>query len=464
MRTELRLSFSIAVVILSAPLRAQWPSDANANLAVGDRTGEQLTPKVAADGNGGTWISWFDHASGNYDVYVQHVNARGDETFAHNGLLVSGNPSNSSLVDWSLTADSSGGCVIVFSDARAGSDLDVYAYRLDAAGNELWGANGVTLSNNADFEPAPRVAELTDGSFIVVWMRSPNTGDATVRMQRLDPSGTPLFAAEGLPIAGAAGEDLGVCNVVAADAGGYIVSWLRDISTFASPRHIRARKFDSNGNALWASFTSVYDQNAIPIVHDPVVQADGSGGAWFAWHRSLGSNFDALVQHVDAGGVELFAHNGVALSTEAARSKFSPSIAQQSNGDVIVAFNKRNTAQSSWATCVQRISAAGARLWTDNGIELAPLDAINESFERCVRASTARSCCGSSSRALCPANACARNASTRLATRSGPPGALRCARTSPRRTTSRSPPTTRASHAPPGTTSAPTRATSSRRT
>lgn len=375
-----RVLCSGAPFLLALTGSAQWSPNAAVNLAVGDRTSEQVTPKVAADGAGGTWIGWFDHASGNYDVYVQHLDRDGVEQFAHNGLLVSNNPSNSSLVDWDLMCDSSGNCVVVFSDARAGSDLDVYAYRISPGGTFLWGANGVALSSNADFEPAPRACETSDGNFVFAWARLPSPGDGTIRVQKLDAAGNPQYSAEGFPISGATGEDLAFCDVVPAENGAYIVSWVRDISNFSSPRHIRAQKFDAGGSALWATFVPVFDQGPIQVAYSPIVQPDGSGGAYFCWP----ANNQSYVQHLDAAGAEVFPHNGVRVSTEAARLTLEPSLAVLGGGDMIVAFNKRNVAQSQWGVAVQRISAAGARLWTDDGIEIAPLDGTNESFERAL--------------------------------------------------------------------------------
>jgi hypothetical protein len=54
-------------------------------------------------------------------------------------------------------------------------------------------------------------------------------------------------------------------------------------------------------------------------------------------------------------------------------------------GEAIVVFNRRNGAQSQWGVGAQRISAAGARMWTDSGVSIATLDGVNESFERVVR-------------------------------------------------------------------------------
>lgn len=375
----------LVLSLLPGLAAAQWTSNAALNTSVCGHAGDQAVPKCAATGDGRTWVGWFDQASGNYDVYVQLLDANGNELLAHDGLLVSANPQSTSLVDWDLIADAQGNCVLAFTDTRAGSDLDVYAYRISPAGQFLWGANGVVLSNNADYEVNPKLIQTSDGAFVCAWARLPTGTQGSIRVQKLDAAGVPQYAAEGFAITGTASEHPAFCDLVPAPGGAYIVQWLRDITQFNSPRHIRAQKFDAAGNALWAAPVAVYDFNSVPIGYQPIVQPDGAGGALFAWHRSSGTTYDSLVQHLDANGTELFAHNGVLVSTEANRGKFDPSLAWlPASGEMVVAFDKRNAGQSQWALCAQRISAAGARLWTDNGIELMPLDGVAKSFERCL--------------------------------------------------------------------------------
>ena len=371
--------------ILVASLPAQWSGNPGVNLAVCNAANDQAVPKVAATGDGKTWFGWFDQRSGSYAVYVQLLDAGGNETFPHNGLLVSANSQSSSLVDWDLKADAQGNCVLAFTDTRAGTDLDVYAYRISQNGTFLWGANGVTLSNNTDYEPSPKLAQTSDGSFVFVWPRIPNSGTGSIRMQRLDANGVPQFAADGIPIQGGTNEHPAFCDVVAADAGGYVVAWVRDIATFQSPRHLRAQKFDASGSALWASPVAVYDLNSLPIAYQPILQSDGSGGAILAWHRSLNNVYDSLVQRLSTSGAEQWAHNGVLVSTEANRYRLSPSVAfLPASGDLIVGFQKTDLNQSQWGVGVQRISSAGARLWTDNGVEIQPVNGIDKDFVRCV--------------------------------------------------------------------------------
>lgn len=292
---------------------------------------------------------------------------------------------NSSLVDWDLIADSQGNAVLVFSDAREGSDLDIHAYKIDPDGQFLWGPNGVTLSANDDFEPAPRAVEATDGDLVFVWSRLPDSGDGKITMQRLSPTGVPQLIPGGVPVAGDPGEDPGFQAIVPADQGNVIVTWVRDISTFQSPRHVRAQKFAPNGSAVWKAPVAVFDTTSVPIAHTPRLHPDGAGGALVLWHRSQANFFNALVQHLDAGGAELFPHNGMAVSNVVNRHHLDPTFAyREDTGESFVFWNERNANQSQWGILGQKLSATGDRAWGDAGIVLLPVDTIFKSAPRCT--------------------------------------------------------------------------------
>ena len=374
----LRLS---ALFLGIAPVAAQWTSNPAANTVVGAFPGDSAVPKLAACGDGSTWFGWFDNASGAYVVRVQKLDAAGAALFPA-GIVVSSQPQSSSLVDWDLVHDGAGGCVLAFTDIRAGGDLDTYAYRVDASGNLAWGANGIALSNDADYEANPTIARLVDGSFVVAWADLPSPGPGAIRLQKLDANGVAQWNPPAA-IAGGGAEKPGFQRIVATDDGGCIVSYVRDIASFSSPRHVRAQKFDALGLAQWAAPVSVYDAGAVPIAHWPRLVADGDG-CWIAWHRSAGSFFDALVQRLDANGIEQFPHNGLAVSSEASTTKIDPSIARLANGDLLVAFGKRNAAQSLWGLGAQRITPAGTLAFGANGLAVLPLDANPESFPRAL--------------------------------------------------------------------------------
>lgn len=375
MRRSARLA---PAVLLAAVASAQWPTTSSPNLPIGDFANEQVVNKVAATPDGGCYVGWFDNRNGGYAVWLQRFDAAGVEQWQHGGILVSNNPQSTSLIDWDLLADRFGHCVLTFTDTRAGGDLDVYAYRVTPAGAQTWGANGVTLSNNPDFDGNPRVCEAGDGDFVFVWS---NSTTRTIQMQRLDLAGAPRFPGDGVAIPGDTGQSPAFARPVAASPldGSVVVSWVRATS-FSAAKHLHAQKFDALGQPLWNGGVRlpVFDQVSLPIAFDPRIASDGQGGAIFAWHFAVGSAFSARVQRVTAAGSEVFPHNGVDVSTNT-NSKFDPAIVwQPATQSIQVAWNERNTAQTTWGIGAQSIDASGARQWGATGVSLLPIDTVTK--------------------------------------------------------------------------------------
>ena len=362
------------ILVLPTALAAQWSSNPSQNLSIGDGPGEQVLPKIAATSDGGCYLGWFDSRSGGYAVYLQRLSADGTEQWPHGGLLVSNNPQSTSLVDWDLICDSDDHCVLAFTDTRAGGDLDIYAYRIDAAGTFVWGNNGIALSNNSDYEPNPRICEASDGDFVFAWA---NTGLRTIQLQRLDRGGTPRFPGDGIATQGDPSSTPAFCEIVAADNGSCVISWVRTLS-FSGNKHIHVQKFDAAGTALWNGGTrfAAFDQASVPIAHQPRLRADGAGGAVLAWHFAVGQAFSCRVQHLLANGSEAFAHNGIDVSTSAG-SKFDPAIVYRAaTQETFVAWNERNLAQSQWGLFAQKIDAAGSLAWGNSGVTLLPINTV----------------------------------------------------------------------------------------
>ncbi len=368
------LFWLIASALFCAALPAQWSEDPYLNQAVVTRPGDQALPKAASTADGGSWVAWFDNASGNYDVYLQRFDSKGHAIFPAGGLLVSDHPQSSSLVNWDLIADAAGNAVLAFTDTRAGGDLDVYLYKIGPDGSFLWGANGRAASTNADFEADPRLALASDGDVVVVW--SYYGSASAVRMQRYDAAGNALLAAGGLTVVSEAGRSPGFAEVVPSTSGGVIVSWVRDINFFTSVKHLRAQRFDPAGAPLWPSPVEVFDAHNLPIAYAPQLLPDAAGGAVLCWHASNPSTnlFDGYVQRLDASGAERFGHNGVPVSSLGGRNHLSPRASfVPASGDIIVFWNEKDSAQFLSGLSAQRIDASGVRQWGSAGIELMPI-------------------------------------------------------------------------------------------
>ncbi|MEZ6015886.1 MAG: hypothetical protein R3F49_12280 [Planctomycetota bacterium] len=357
------------------PLLAQWSSDPSANLAVGDAPSDQNLAKLAATADGGTWVSWLDGIGSGWDVRVQRLEADGVERFAHNGLLVA-DRAFSSTQDYGLDLDVNGDALLAFRDTRPGG-TQVTAALVTGAGAQPWGAAGVVLTNTTAFIGSPKIAGTSDGGAVVAW-----TEDSDLRLQKLDAAGAPLWGA-GVTLTPAAGS-YSVADL-RADGTDVVVGFVHATGGFTAPRHLRAQRFDAAGAALWgAPSLAVFDGGSLQIGNFPSFSLDASGAALFAWYSSSPA-LQCYVQRVDAAGVEQFAHNGVAVATTAGRVRVNPDAAfDAATGDVYVAWREQNGTQSQQGVSAQRIDAAGARLWSDDGLTLVALGGPVQDLVRVV--------------------------------------------------------------------------------
>ncbi len=69
-------------------------------------------------------MSWFDNATGGYDVYLQRLDAAGVEQWPHNGVLVA-DRGYSSTMDYGLAVDTAGCALLAFNDDRTGEAVTV---------------------------------------------------------------------------------------------------------------------------------------------------------------------------------------------------------------------------------------------------------------------------------------------------------------------------------------------------
>ncbi len=369
------LAVGVAGLMLAGTASGQWSSDAGQNLAVADRSGGQVQPKVVATADGGCYVSWFDNNTGGYDVYLQRLDADGYEQWPHNGVLVA-DRGYSSTQDYGLAVDAGGNAVAAFRDDRSGAS-QITASLVAPDGTLLWGGSGVQVSVTPGGN-SPRVAATSDGEYVVGW--SLGSG---IRYQRLDAGGAAQWAADGIVETPASGSYL-LADLQPSDDGSVIALWV-----YFNARHLYTQKYDAGGSPLWDGNPAtpgvmdpvvVFDGSAVQFGYFPRFLSDGAGGAVYGWYETGGARH-AYVQRASASGAEMFPHNGVACSLRAGRYQLTPSVAfDAASGEIFLAWTETNTVQSQWGLYAQRFSAAGQRLWGDEAVEILPLSAQQNSF------------------------------------------------------------------------------------
>jgi len=364
--TDKACSLALLAVLLLAPSTlAGWSADPGENLAIADRTGEQAQPKIVATSDGGCYISWFDNSSGGYDVYLQRLDADGNELWAHNGVLVA-DRSFSSTQDYGLDVDTSDNALLVFRDDRSGT-TEITASKVGPTGTLLWGASGVKMTEGDAFFASPKIAGTGAGGAVVGWI-----SDSDTKLQKLSSGGIPLWGA-GVTLSDDSDGSFGLSDIQASDGVNAIVSWVRQGPNFFDPRHIWAQKFSNTGGILWApTHARVFDSGSIQFGNFPSFVTDGAGGAVFSWYST--SPLQCFTQRILTGGSEAFVHNGVAVSTDASRTRVSPDASfNAATEEIFVFWTEMNGGQSQWGVYGQKVASDGSRKWTDTGKVLRPV-------------------------------------------------------------------------------------------
>jgi hypothetical protein len=207
-RSEVRDSYAQRVTSAGA---VSWMSNGVALCLAPDR---QADLALVARVGGGTVAAWNDWRSGTFTVYAQAVNAAGVPQWTTDGIACAGLSSSSPPV---MVGDGNGYLLAL----NLGNDI--YVQRLDAAGVPQWGTNGVALCTATGNQTRPAIVSDGLGGAVVAWTDYRN-GNGDIYAQRVNSSGTPQWAADGVALCTAAGDQ--DRPAIAGDAvAGAIVTW-----------------------------------------------------------------------------------------------------------------------------------------------------------------------------------------------------------------------------------------------
>ncbi len=360
------LAVLACAVALPSPALASWPSDPTVNVAVCTEEDAQQFPATLPDGTGGVFIVWQDYRSGFDDkVYAQRLSASGDPLWGTNGIPVCTWISGDQLVPH-ITTDGAGGAIVTWNDSRA-ILTDIYAQRLSPGGDLLWSADGVPLCEaTGPQHDETLISDGAGGAIVVWWDRrdDPSTVTGDIFAQRVSAAGVVQWAQDGVPICIAAGSQQ-YPMIVPDGTEGAIIAWA-DARNGASNRDIYAQRVASDGVVQWAA-NGVVLCNAANDQTSTVMVSDGSGGAIVAWSDERGPQ-KTYAQRVAHTGDIQWAPNGVAVAGGLQVELF-PAIVSDGAGGAIVAWtDTRNFPTSAFDIVAQRLSPAGAPLWSASGV------------------------------------------------------------------------------------------------
>jgi hypothetical protein len=307
-----------------------WTSS---GVAICTAASTQQYPELTTDGTGGAIIVWFDFRSTNYDVYAQRVDGNGNALWTTDGIAVCAKSYNQ--LGARLVTDGEGGAIITWTDRRSNTRNGIYAQRLDENGNELWTPGGVVVHYSTDYEQStPDILADGTGGAIITWERGQPTTDYNIMINRISADSTLVW---GSPItASAAPGDQRYPRITTDGAGGAIIIW-EDWLYWPDNLDLAAQRVDFQGTVMWAA-NGVSVCSATGNQFEPLLCADGFGGAIFTWDDERLMDKDLYAQRIDASGTVMWATDG-AVVTQMSEAQSIPSIAPDGKAGAIIAFH-----------------------------------------------------------------------------------------------------------------------------
>ncbi len=383
----MKILFTLFLCFMFLVVTAQWNNNPAINNLVAKTNGDDQLASAITDGAGGT-ILFFSRNDD--DVFMQKVSATGTLPWSpgNNPTMVCQEINYQGNIV--AIPDGTGGAFVAWEDYRH-MDVygEIYMQHISATGAALWEANGrrITISATVD-DYFPAVCTDGAGGVIVSWIRDNDLDDIQAFAQRINSTGTTLWATNGVQVCTAPGFR-GGNNIVSDGSNGCILFFLDtrndpNGSDYAyidsndiTNGDIYAQRISASGSRLWtnngvAVCTATGNQESFTT---GTAIPDGNGGAIFAFDDARNdvpdvdgnpTNYDLYVQKLNSNGVAQWAQNGVPLSN-AGGNQYINGVSTDGSGGIAVVFvsNLNNTMYT------QRISSAGNPSWAINGLAVS---------------------------------------------------------------------------------------------
>ena len=247
--------------------------------------GSEINLRILPDGAGGVILVWRTGTLywepygcywwANYHLFAQRIDASGNRLWGSAPVAVC--LDNNGQDQLSVIREKSGDIVVAWVDSR-NATLDIYAQKMDLAGNRLWGDNGAAVVTYSASQSTPRVASDGAGGAFVAWLDA--RVNTHVYAQRLDGSGSALWAPDGVPVCAIAGTKNEI-RITEGPSRSAIVSWVMPVGGVST---LLAQRVDSAGTPLWDANGKQFSDARNPC-RNALAIPDGEGGTVFAWER-----------------------------------------------------------------------------------------------------------------------------------------------------------------------------------
>ena len=265
-----------------------------------------------------------------------------------------------------VAADGAGGWIVAWVDRRSGVNPAIYAQRINPSGSRAWAADGVLAYQTAGFYSAfELVGDGQGGAFLAI-VDSQDALNYHVYLQRLTSAGARVAGAGGVAAVSGTGSSQVTPTLVNTEPGVAVVAFQDSRSAGGD---IYAQRLTAGGAVTWgAGGAAVCTQTDGQV--NPRAVADGSGGVLVFWEdlrfAGLGGQ-DVFGQRLSAAGAQMWTALGATVTTAVGDQLHLDVAADGSGGAIIVWEDGRDFGANGLDIYAMRINSSGTARWFNNG-------------------------------------------------------------------------------------------------
>jgi hypothetical protein len=360
-------------LLLVGGVYSQWTSDVFLNTKIHDDPNIVQTMSMSASGlNGHVYVSWLGTYAGYYQLRMQLLDSNGIAKWGPIGIPVSNLPINS-VDPFDIVTDNSGSAIVTFQVLLSGKRR-IIAHKLDSSANQLWGVNGILLTDtNENMGMYPKITICNSNNIIIAWNAfNSSFSEHWIAFQKFSPNGNTLWPTINQL------KDSGIKysrqNLVPCGTDDFIMQYIVYTGVYPNDTStIFANRYNNSGNTVWASPVKI-STKTIKSTYYPAISTDYNNGFYISFdtkNPQLGHMFDVYCQHIDENG-NLWNPIGIEAADTLKHKFGSDCIFLPLSQEFFTLIKTLNTSQDSSGIFLQKFDQTGNKLFGNNGKNIVP--------------------------------------------------------------------------------------------
>ncbi|TSA34484.1 MAG: T9SS C-terminal target domain-containing protein [Porphyromonadaceae bacterium] len=360
----------IFVFIQFGILQAQWSNNPSSNLILCQQ-GSPMSARIAYSGEH-YYITYFKRVNSNYCLHLQVLDFNGKPMFEGDGLVISNYRQKTTTLS-ELIVDLDGNVVVAFSDTRNEEYSDISLYKMDVAGNQLWGEDGINFFIPGTNDAGPKMAVSPDNSITVCFgsFNKINTGaQMQMYLYRISENGILLWNSEPRIIKDEA-YSFTPEGMMSCIDGSILLAYYFAVDIGLGV-HIMVKKIDCNGFDVWPKDLLISNR-CLGGSTRTITYVGEDGIFYLAWHAHGCADQPSApyIQGITPDGNILWPEPGVRISEDRTHDQYHPVIqGLNSAGDIFVLWYTVSRPSGFTNLFGQFISQDGELKWGNDGIEI----------------------------------------------------------------------------------------------